>query len=139
MLLGAIGEDLTKEELGGASVHRDNGSVERIVPDEPTAFQVIGDFLGYLPGSAFEIPPVVSSDDPPDRRDAGLLGAIPRNPRRPYRIEPVLRAILAGSRRRSGPRSRPAPIPPPRSSGSPRNSSRSPRRSAPPSGSACRT
>ncbi|MDA8318956.1 MAG: methylmalonyl-CoA carboxyltransferase [Actinomycetota bacterium] len=98
VVLGAIGEDLTKEELGGASVHRDNGSVERIVPDERTAFAVIGDFLGYLPGSVFEIPPVASSDDPPDRRDERLLGAIPRNPRRPYRIGPVLRAIFdAGS------------------------------------------
>ncbi|MCG4274980.1 carboxyl transferase domain-containing protein, partial [Acetobacter senegalensis] len=41
VVLGGTGEALTKEQLGGADVHRHNGSVERIVPDEATAFAVV--------------------------------------------------------------------------------------------------
>jgi acetyl-CoA carboxylase carboxyltransferase component/biotin carboxylase len=95
---GAIGEDLTKEQLGGASVHRRNGSVERIVATEREAFDVIRRFLSYLPHSVFDTPPVTGTGDPPERREESLLAVIPRNPRLPYRIEPILAAIFdAGS------------------------------------------
>ncbi|MBP7337488.1 carboxyl transferase domain-containing protein [Niveispirillum sp.] len=90
----ATREDLTKEELGGATVHADNGLVERIVPDEQAAFDSIRRFLSYLPSSVFEPPPCLTPQDPCDRRDASLAAAIPRNDRRPYRIEPILRAIF---------------------------------------------
>lgn len=95
---GGTGEDLTKEQLGGVGIHRNNGSVERFVPDEATAFAVIRDFLSYLPGSVFELPPVAVCRDPIDRREEALLSAVPRNQRRPYAIEPILDAIFdAGS------------------------------------------
>jgi acetyl-CoA carboxylase carboxyltransferase component len=94
VVLGATGEDLTKEQLGGAAVHRRNGSVERFVATEQEAFEVVRGFLSYLPRSVFEIPPVTSADDEPARREESLLGAIPRNPREPYRIEPILAAIF---------------------------------------------
>src|SRR5699024_2432617 len=45
----ATGENLSKEELGGEAIHRGNGTVERFVPDEETAFEVVRDFLSYLP------------------------------------------------------------------------------------------
>jgi acetyl-CoA carboxylase carboxyltransferase component len=93
----ATGEDLTKEELGGADVHRSNGTAERIVPDEATAFAVIRAFLSYLPSSVFELPPVRSGTDPTERREEMLLSAIPRNKRRPYAIDPILDAIFDAS------------------------------------------
>ena len=40
---GGTGEDLTKEELGGADVHRRSGAVERIVATEDEAFAVVRD------------------------------------------------------------------------------------------------
>jgi acetyl/propionyl-CoA carboxylase alpha subunit/acetyl-CoA carboxylase carboxyltransferase component len=91
---GATGEDLTKEELGGVAVHRRNGAVERFVATEHEAFDVVRAFLSYLPRSVFETPPTIGNDDEPTRRDDSLLGAIPRNPREPYRIEPILDAIF---------------------------------------------
>ncbi|MDL4774297.1 carboxyl transferase domain-containing protein [Actinomadura xylanilytica] len=95
---GGTGEDLTKEELGGAGVHRGNGTIERFVRTEDEAFDVVRRFLSYLPGSAFELPPVVPGTDPAGRRDEALLAAVPRDRRRPYRIGPVLDAIFdAGS------------------------------------------
>lgn len=98
VVLGGTGEKLTKEQLGGADIHRHNGTAERIVPDEATAFAVIRAFLSYLPGSVFELPPMRTSTDPAGRRDESLLSAIPRNKRRPYVIGPIFDAIFdAGS------------------------------------------
>jgi acetyl-CoA carboxylase carboxyltransferase component len=91
---GGTGEDLTKEQLGGADVHRRNGVVERTVATEEKAFAVVRAFLSYLPGSVFELPPVAAATDPPDRREEVLLGVVPRNPRRPYRLGPVLEGIF---------------------------------------------
>ncbi len=88
------GEDLSKEELGGAGVHRRNGTIERFVTSEDEAFAVIGDFLSYLPASVHELPPLRACEDPPDRRDQALAAAVPRNPRQPYRIWPILDAVF---------------------------------------------
>jgi len=95
---GGTGEDLTKEELGGAAVHRRSGAVERVVAPEDEAFDVVRRFLSYLPDSVFGTPPVTDSGDPADRRDEALLAAVPRNPRTPYRIQPILEGVFdAGS------------------------------------------
>ena len=98
VVLGGTGETLSKEELGGADVHRSNGTAERLVPDEAAAFAVIRGFLSYLPSSVFELPPVQASTDRVERREESLLSAIPRNKRRPYAIGPIFDAIFdAGS------------------------------------------
>ncbi|GAA2866583.1 carboxyl transferase domain-containing protein [Pseudonocardia halophobica] len=91
---GSSGEDLTKEQLGGAEVHRNNGLIERFVRSEEEAFGVIRGFLSYLPQSVFEVPPVVPSEDPADRADEGLLRAMPRNPREPYDVDALLEAVF---------------------------------------------
>jgi acetyl/propionyl-CoA carboxylase alpha subunit/acetyl-CoA carboxylase carboxyltransferase component len=95
---GGTGEDLTKEELGGADVHRRSGAVERFVRTEEEAFDVVRTFLSYLPDSVFRTPPVTAGTDPADRRDDFLLGAVPRDRRAPYPIAPILAAVFdAGS------------------------------------------
>ncbi len=90
----STGEELTKEELGGAGVHRRNGTVERFAASEDAAFGMIRQFLSYLPGSVYELPPVLGCDDLASRREESLVAAVPRNPRRPYRVGPVLEAIF---------------------------------------------
>lgn len=98
VVLNGTGERLTKEELGGSSVHGANGSVERIVPSEQAAFETIRRFLSYLPNSVFELPPVVTCDDPTDRRESALVAAVPRNPRHSYDLAQILAAVFdAGS------------------------------------------
>jgi len=91
---GGTGEDLTKEELGGAGVHYRNGTIERFADSEDAAFALARRFLSYLPGSVHELPPVLACDDPADRREDALAAAIPRNPRTPYRLEPILDAVF---------------------------------------------
>ncbi|WP_029090440.1 acetyl-CoA carboxylase family protein [Brevibacterium album] len=90
----ATGEDLDKEGLGGEAVHRGNGTVERFVPDEETAYAVVRSFLSYLPSSVDELPPVIENADPGPHAEEVLARAIPRNPRRIYAIDPILEAVF---------------------------------------------
>lgn len=90
----ATGEDVDKDGLGGEAIHRTNGTVERFVPDEATAYEVVADFLSYLPQSVDELPPVVQNADPADRAEDHLARAVPRNPRQIYAIEPILEAVF---------------------------------------------
>ena len=89
-----MGEDLTKEELGGAQIHRYSGAVDVVVQSEQEAFTQMRRFLSYLPQNVFELPPIQPSTDPIDRRDESLLNAIPRNRRQPYRIRPILASLF---------------------------------------------
>ncbi|MFI6027048.1 acyl-CoA carboxylase subunit beta [Amycolatopsis magusensis] len=90
----ATGEDLSKEELGGAAVHRRSGAVERIVRSEAEAFAVIKAFLSYLPANVDSLPTVVPATDDPARAEEALLSLVPRNRRKPYRLRPLLDAVF---------------------------------------------
>ena len=93
------GEDVTKEQLGGAAVHGRNAAVDLVAASEDEAFAMIRRFLSYLPQSVYQRPPVLCSTDlagtdPAGRREDMLLSAIPRDRRRPYRIRDILHAVF---------------------------------------------
>lgn len=90
----AVFEDLDKEELGGANVHRSSGAVDNIVESEQEAFEQIRSFLSYLPSNVWEIPPVIHSTDDPNRKDEDLISVIPRDRRLPYDIRSLLPMIF---------------------------------------------
>jgi acetyl-CoA carboxylase carboxyltransferase component len=93
-----LGQELDKEQLGGAEVHRASGAVDLWVASEEEALAAARRFLSYLPPSVFGLPPVGAPDDPADRREESLATAIPRYRRTPYRVRPILAAIFdAGS------------------------------------------
>ena len=96
---GGTGEDVSKEELGGAAIHARSGAVDLIAADEDEAFALIRRFLSYLPRSVYERPPVTGCDDPADRADESLASAIPREP--PAAVPDQAHSRL-GTRRRIG-------------------------------------
>ena len=90
----ALGYDITKEELGGDHIHvKLSGSVENLASDEGHAFELIRQFLSYLPSNVWEMPPRGESSDDPNRREEKLLSLMPRNPRQIY--DPKLRLNLS--------------------------------------------
>ena len=90
-----IGQDVDKETLGGSSIHtRESGVVDNEVANEDEAFAQIRRFLSYLPASVHELPPVVPSDDPPERRDEELLQIVPRSRRQPHDLRRILGLVL---------------------------------------------
>jgi len=91
----AFGQPIEKEDLGGSHIHaHGSGVVDNEVETEEEAFEEIKRFLSYLPSNAWQLPPVIESSDPWDRRDEGLLSVIPRDRRRPHDIRKLLAMIL---------------------------------------------
>ncbi|MDZ7728006.1 MAG: carboxyl transferase domain-containing protein [Dehalococcoidia bacterium] len=89
-----MGEDVTKEELGGAETHYHNGVVDNLAEDEDDAFDQIRCFLSYMPQNCWQLPPRAEPTDDPRRREESLLSAVPRNRRRTYKIRSILEAVL---------------------------------------------
>jgi acetyl-CoA carboxylase carboxyltransferase component len=93
-----IGQDYTKNELGGSQIHARNGTVDDEAASEADAFERARRFLSYLPRSVFELPERMQPSDDPARRIDALIDAIPRDTRKVYKVRPIVEAIVdAGS------------------------------------------
>ena len=68
VVASGAGEQVTKEQLGGAAVHGRNAAVDLVAASEHEAFGMIRRFLFYLPQSAYQRPPVISGTDPAERQ-----------------------------------------------------------------------
>ena len=91
----ALGYDITKEELGGDAIHtRVSGVVDNLARDEDHAFEMIKQFLSYLPANVWEMAPRAATHDDPLRRDEGLLSIIPRNRRQVFDAHKLLHMVL---------------------------------------------
>jgi acetyl-CoA carboxylase carboxyltransferase component len=87
------GKTYTKEELGGATIHARNGTVDDVVASEAEAFERTRRFLSYLPRSAHELPPRHSTGDDPARREEKLLSIIPKDSRKVYSMRAIMEAV----------------------------------------------
>lgn len=89
------GEDVTDEELGGASIHATKSGVAHFVAeDEQEGIQLIRKLLSYMPQNNLEDPPVYPNNDPIDRLEDALNEIIPENPNKPYDVKDVIHAIV---------------------------------------------
>lgn len=89
-----IGQDLTKQELGGWKIQTRAGGVDDAVDTEAEAFERARRFLSYLPGSVDELPPRGPVEDDPKRREESLISAIPRDKRQTYKMRPIIEAVV---------------------------------------------
>jgi len=89
-----VGQNLNKEELGGAQVHRSSGVIDNVVKTETEAFEQIWKFLSYLPNNVWQLPPTVESKDDTGRKEDDLISAIPKNRRKPYKIRSIIEKIF---------------------------------------------
>ena len=89
-----LGQDLTKQELGGADIQTRAGGVDHAVETEEEAFACARRFLSYLPSSVFELPPTLACDDDPERAEESLMKAVPRSRRQVYKMRPIIDAVV---------------------------------------------
>jgi acetyl-CoA carboxylase carboxyltransferase component len=92
--MAGLGEAPDKEQLGGARTQTAAGAVDNEAADEDDALAQIKRFLSYLPDNAWELAPVVATTDPVDRREESLLGIVPRDARKPYKMRAILEAVV---------------------------------------------
>jgi acetyl-CoA carboxylase carboxyltransferase component len=91
----ATGEDVTKEELGGARLCTEvSGVAHSRVPDDPAAIALARRYLGYFPSNAGGTPPRRSGSTTARRLLDGILDVIPVNARRPYEMHRVLDLLV---------------------------------------------
>lgn len=94
LVRSAIGEEITKEDLGGPQVAAcAGGVVHNVVPDDAAAVDLARRYLAHFPLNAWEQAPVRGGPDTGPRQ-VDVLGLIPPDPRRPYQIIPVLEEIV---------------------------------------------
>ncbi|PWE79240.1 methylmalonyl-CoA carboxyltransferase [Bradyrhizobium sp. SUTN9-2] len=90
----ALGQDLTKEELGGADIQTRAGAVDHAVDTEEEAFACARRFLSYLPSSVYELPPTLPCTDSPERSDEALMNAVPRYRKQVYKMRPIIESVV---------------------------------------------
>ena len=95
----AVGERVTKEELGGSQIHvEQSGVAHNVVEDDAAALALARQYLSYFPSNAWSSPPLVSGGDTGRRRLDEILSIIPAEDRRPYSMRKVLPILMdAGS------------------------------------------
>jgi acetyl-CoA carboxylase carboxyltransferase component len=89
-----LGQDLSKQELGGADIQTRAGGVDDAVDTEEEAFARARRFLSYLPQSVHELPPALPCADHPERSEDSLMKAVPRSRRQVYKMRPIIEAVV---------------------------------------------
>jgi propionyl-CoA carboxylase beta chain len=88
-------EEVSFEELGGASVHGERSGVSHFTfADEAACFAGIRRLIGYLPSNNQEDPPRTEPGDRVDRRSPPLRDIVPENPNKPYDVHRVLDEVV---------------------------------------------
>ena len=90
----ALGQDLSKEELGGADIQTRAGAVDHAVDTEEEAFACARRFLSYLPSSVYELPSTMPCTDNPERTEEALMNAVPRNRKQVYKMRPIIESVV---------------------------------------------
>ncbi len=93
----SLGEDITKEDLGGPSVAIPSGLIHNVAPDDQAALDMLRVYLSFFPSSAWSFAPHLpaeQSDDQGFRSTDELLSIIPSDSRRAYDMRAVLDVVV---------------------------------------------
>ena len=89
------GEDVTQEQLGGATVHASKSGVAHFAVDnEEEGLSLIRKLIGFMPQNNLEEAPQLVCDDPIDRLDDSLNDIIPDSPNKSYDMYEVIGTII---------------------------------------------
>ena len=93
------GEEVSQEDLGGASVHATKSGVAHFAAEnEQEGIATIKELLSFLPQNNMETAPLVPTNDPVSRVDDALNSIIPDNPNKPYDMYYVINSIVDDGR-----------------------------------------
>jgi acetyl-CoA carboxylase carboxyltransferase component len=93
LVAAATGEEVSKEELGGAAIHTAiSGVAHNAVADDGAAVDLTRRYLGFFPTAAGDAAPIHDTDDGPRRLDE-ILDVVPADPRRPYDVRRVVELL----------------------------------------------
>lgn len=88
-------EDVTKEELGGATTHAQKSGVAHFTAkDDKHCLLLIRELMNFLPMNNLDDTATISTKDRPDRIVENLNNLIPDSPKKPYDMLQVITEIV---------------------------------------------
>ena len=88
-------EEVTAEELGGASIHTTKSSIaDRAYDNDVEALLQMRRLMDYLPSNNLSGVPELPTRDPADRVEHSLDTLIPDNPNQPYDIKELIQKVV---------------------------------------------
>lgn len=88
-------EEVTKEQLGGASTHAAvSGVCHFTATSDREALAQIRELLGYLPSNNVDEPPLRTCTDPTDRMVPELDSFVPEDSNKPYDMAELIRRVV---------------------------------------------
>jgi propionyl-CoA carboxylase beta chain len=91
------GEEVTLEELGGASAHATKSGVAHFVlPDEKSVLDEVRYLMSFLPSNNMEEPPRILTGDDANRLTEKLRDVLPASPNQPYDMKQVIAQVVDG-------------------------------------------
>lgn len=95
LVLAAIGEDTDDETLGGAKLHsQTTGTGDFLAKDDRHSIKIARDIIKNLNWKTYQIPPDLA---PPLLDPHEILGILPHDPKKPYKVQELLRALTDNS------------------------------------------
>jgi len=87
-------EEVTMEELGGATTHHVKSGVAHLTADnEDHALLMIRELIGFLPSNNLEDPHILECKDDINREDKNLNTLIPEDPNKPYDMKELITSV----------------------------------------------
>ncbi|MDR9415407.1 MAG: acyl-CoA carboxylase subunit beta [Gracilimonas sp.] len=88
-------EEVTSEELGGASAHNTKSGVSHFSsPNDAVCLNDIRELMKYVPQNCEEKVPMIESKEPDSGKAKALDELVPLNPNKPYDIHDVINGIM---------------------------------------------
>jgi len=91
-------EDVTKDQLGGATTHNEiSGVAHFMAHDDEECLSMVRELLSFLPSNNLDDPPRKPCSDPIDRADPALDSIVPEQSNLPYDMKDVIHSVADDS------------------------------------------
>jgi propionyl-CoA carboxylase beta chain len=88
-------EEVTKEQLGGATTHNEvSGVAHFMAHDDAECLSMIRELLSFIPSNNVDDAPRKACTDPIDRADTELDSLVPTESNQPYDIKDVIQRVM---------------------------------------------
>ncbi|HUR36954.1 MAG TPA: acyl-CoA carboxylase subunit beta [Terriglobales bacterium] len=88
-------EEVTKEQLGGATTHNETSGVAHFMAhDDAECLSMIRELFSFMPSNNVDDAPRRATTDPIDRADAELDTTVPSESNQPYDIKDVIHRVV---------------------------------------------
>lgn len=95
LVKAVTGQDVSEQDLGGSKLHSEvSGVADGEFANDAECIVAVKKYLSFFPSSVDDLPPVVPSSDPLDRREESLLDLLPESGKKPYDMYRLIRAIV---------------------------------------------